>query len=73
MHIGAVFRILLNHELSQLFQIAQVSSEWNCDEVHFVLQSELDNVVLVIFVDRWQGNWDPRQAHVLLLAQFTII
>jgi hypothetical protein len=66
--VRSMFRIFFLEIFSQFCEIGPVSGKADGDVVHFVLDSELDDVVLVVGANGGQGDIDSGKAHVFLIA-----
>ena len=59
-NLFGVFLVFLSQNLPDILDVFTVSGEWNCYEIDFMLQSEIDNVVLVIRIYCWQIDYTSR-------------
>ena len=71
--VRPVLGVLLLEVFSQLGEVSAVPGEGDGDVVDFVLDAELDDVILIVGADGGQRDLYARQAHVLLVAQLAVV
>lgn len=59
---------LLPHEFAKSCYVTAVTSKRQCNHVHVVLQTKIDNIVLVLGCHCWHVKNLAWQAHIFFLA-----